>query len=218
MDSKQEVIVAVQSGDTERLKTLLAEDRLRAGARDASGVSALMHALYLQRKDMAELLRAANLDYDVFEAASLGRADLVAELLQVNARLAFARSGDGFTALHLAAFFGHESVARVLLEHHADPGAVAENPMKVMPLHSAAAGRNLAIARVLLEHGAPVNAQQMQGWTSLHEAARQGDQVMVELLLKHGANPSAKNDAGITPEQVAQEKGHADLAERLRAA
>ena len=41
---------------------------------------------------------------------------------------------------------------------------------------------------------------------------------MVELLLKHGANPSAKNDDGITPEQVAQEKGHADLAKRLRAA
>jgi ankyrin repeat protein len=42
--------------------------------------------------------------------------------------------------------------------------------------------------------------------------------MMVDLLLKYGANPNAKNDDGVTADQIAQEKGHADLAERLRAA
>jgi ankyrin repeat protein len=41
---------------------------------------------------------------------------------------------------------------------------------------------------------------------------------MVEVLLKHGANPNAKNDEGRTPDEVAEEKGHIDVAERLRAA
>jgi len=52
----------------------------------------------------------------------------------------------------------------------------------------------------------------------LHAAAQHGDQAMVELLLKYGANPNAKNDDGVTADQIAQEKGHSDLAERLRAA
>jgi uncharacterized protein len=213
-----EVIAAIEAGDAGQLRSLLAEDRSLAAARDASGVSALMHALYRQRKDMVDVLRAGRGDLDIFEASSLGRADLVEDLVSRDPRLANARSGDGFTPLHFAAFFGEESVARALLEHHADAGAVANNSMQVMPLHSAAAGRHLAIVRALLEHGAPVNARQQKGWTALHAAAQHGDHPMVELLLKYGANPNAKNDDGLTPDEVAEEKGHLDVAERLRAA
>jgi len=214
----QDVIAAVESGDADRLRAVLAEDRNLAAARDGSGVSALMHALYRQRKDMVDVLRAGRGDLDIFEVTSLGRPDLAEELLSRDPRSANARSGDGFTPLHFAAFFGQESVARVLLEHHADDGAIANNGMQVMPLHSAAAGRNLAIVRALLEHGAPVNARQQKGWTALHAAAQHGDQPMVELLLKYGANPNAKNDDGLTPDQLAHEKGHIEIAERLRAA
>jgi uncharacterized protein len=216
--ANEDVIAAIESGDANQLKELLTADRSLGAARDAGGVSALMRALYRQRKDMAELLRRARPELDIFEAASLGRADLVEEMVTRDPRMAFGRSADGFTALHFAAFFGEDSVARVLLEHHSDAGAVANNPMQVMPLHSAAAARNLAIARALLEHGAPVNARQQKGWTALHAAAQHGDQPMVDLLLKYGANPNAKNDDGRTPDEVADEKGHADIAERLRAA
>jgi len=218
VDANEQLLAAIQQGDAARLRTLLAEDATLAGARDASGVSALMLAIYQQRKDLVDLLRARRMQFDIFEASALGRTDLVEDLLAQSPMLANAWSGDGFTPLHFAAFFGQDSVARFLLEHHADSGAVSRNPMKVTPLHSAAAGRHNAMVQVLLGHGAPVNARQQQGWTALHAAAQNGDQTMVDLLLKYGANPKARNDEGLTPDQLAHEKGHAEIAERLRAA
>lgn len=219
MDDKQEIITSIQSGDLEKTRQLLAKDAKLALARDSSGVSAVMHALYRQRKDMLNnVLLSIKPDLDIFESASLGHTDRISELIGNDPALVNAWSGDGFTPLHLACYFAKEDAARLLLQHGAAVEAAAKNPMKVMPLHSAVAGRNLAIVRLLLEHGAPSNARQQQGWTALHEAAQQGNAAMLALLLEHGADPSAKNDAGVTPLKLANEKGHTEIARALGAA
>lgn len=215
MSSSSEVIAAVQSGDLEKLRPLLAAEPSLAAARDGSGISAIMHALYHRRKDIADLLLAAHPELDIFEATAAGRSQRVAELLRRDPALARSWSADGFTALHLAAFFGQEAIAVLLLQHGADASAEARNTMKVTPLHSAAAAHNLAIVRALLERGAPANARQQLGWTTLHEAAQNGDNAMVQLLLKHGADPNLANDDGITPAQLAGKKGHTEIAKLL---
>lgn len=218
MDHSAEVISAVQAGDLEKLRTLLAQAPSLAAARDANGVSAIMHALYRRRKDALDLLLAARTSLNIFEAASIGCTERVAELLRQGPSLATAWSADGFTALHFAAFFGQEAIAVQLLEHGADAAAQAKNPMKVMPLHSAAAAHSLAIVRALLEHGAPPNARQERGWTAIHEAAQNGDKAMVELLLKHGADRLLANDDGTRPVDLAAKNGHIAIAELLSAA
>lgn len=218
MADPREILNAIQDGDAASLAALLAESPALAATRNAQGVSALMLAIYQQRKDLIDPVRMKLNGFDVFEATSLGRGDLVEDLLQQRPALANAWSGDGFTPLHFAAFFGQDSAARILLANHADVSAFSKNEMKVTPLHSAAAGRHGAMVRALLENGAPVNAKQQQGWTALHAAAQNGDQSMVDLLLKYGANPNARNDDGVTPEQLAHAKGHSEIAERLRAA
>jgi ankyrin repeat protein len=162
-----EVVEVVKAGDGERLRTLIAEDPTLAGARDEQGLSVVLHARYRDRQDLVEILLAAAPQLDIFEAAAVGAPDRAAELLDADPSAVHAWSADGYTPLHLAAFFGHTDAVRLLLGHGADPSAVARNPMEVMPLHSAMAGSDVAsrplVAQLLLEHGADVTPEATGG-------------------------------------------------------
>jgi uncharacterized protein len=204
----------VQAGDTEGLRHVLEESPADSEACDAAGVSLLMHSLYRGRRELGELIASKKNALDIFEATSLGRLDRVRECVRDPATIN-SRSKDGFTALHFACFFGQPEAARLLIESGASVDAVAENPTKVMPLHSAASARNLEAASLLLEHGAPVNARQQAGWVPIHAAALNGDQPMVELLIKHHADRTLANDEGMTSAMVAREKGHEEIAALL---
>jgi uncharacterized protein len=214
MDEIQACFELLGKGDGEGLRRLLEEDAGVAEARDASGISLLMHSLYQGRRDMAELISAKKKELDIFEAASLGKLDRLAACA-LDAATVNARSKDGFTALHFACYFGQSKAARLLLKKGAAVDAVASNSMRVMALHSAASSRNLDAARLLLEHGASINARQQGGWTPIHAAAQNGDRAMVELMLSHGADPGLANDDGKTPARVAREKGHGEIAALL---
>ncbi|MFN8623827.1 MAG: ankyrin repeat domain-containing protein [Chloroflexota bacterium] len=217
-----EVLAAVAAGDPERVRTIVAADPGAAAARDAVGVSAVLQARY--RGDLAsvaalrEALAAADVPFDVFEAAAFGEASRLAAILAADPGAARAWSGDGFTALHLAAFFGGAGVVRPLLGAGADPDAVARNPMEVRPLHSAVAGGDPDAALALIAVGADVDARQRHGWTPLHGAAQGGMGAVVDALLTAGADPRATNDAGVDAATLADEAGHAAVAARIRAA
>ncbi len=216
----------LQTGDADGLRQFLEQDPAASEARDAAGVSLLMHSIYRGRRDLAKLIASKKKALDIFEAAALGRLDRLKTCLDeaglgdasaINSPSIDSRSKDGFTALHFACFFSQPEAARLLIESGAAVDAVAANPTHVMPLHSAASARNLEAARLLLEHGAPVivNARQQGGWVPIHAAAQNGDRPMVELLLKHGADPKLANDEGKTPAMVAREKGHEEIAALL---
>jgi ankyrin repeat protein len=214
MEDSQRGFELLQAGDADGFRLLLEQDPAAAEARDANGVSLLMHSIYRGRRDLADLIADKKKALDIFEAASLGRLDLLKEYVG-DASAINSRSSDGFTALHFVCFFGQPAAARLLIESGAAVDAVAANPTQVMPLHSAASARNLEAARLLLEHGAPVNARQQAGWVPIHAAAQNGDRAMVELLLKHSADPKLANDDGKTAAMVAREKKHEEIAALL---
>ena len=219
MDNSHHTFELLQKGDVDGLRRLLEQDPAASEARDANGVSLLMHALYRGRRDLAEIIATKKTALDMYESAALGRLDRLKHCLDDerarDAAAINAPSKDGFTALHFACFFTQPETARLLIESGAAVDAVAANPTRVMPLHSAASARNLDAARLLLEHGAPVNARQQWGWVPIHAAAQNGDRPMVDLLLKHQANPKLANDEGKTPAMVAREKGHEEIAALL---
>jgi ankyrin repeat protein len=108
---------------------------------------------------------------DVFAAAATGRlADLERALKDSSAVSSFAY--DGWTPLHLAAFFGHLEAARLLLAEGADVKAVSRNGMKNTPLHAATAGRHGELALLLLQHGADPAALDAGGYTPLQIATQ----------------------------------------------
>jgi uncharacterized protein len=156
-------------------------------------VSEIMEALYRGDRSRAEEL-ADGAALDVHEAASLGRSDRLRELLAGDPSLASSRTADGFTALHFAAFFGTSEAAAVLLEHGADPGAVAENDMRVQPLHSAAAVDATETARLLLDAGADPNARQEGDFRPIDAAIQNANDELYGLLVERGAELPARTE------------------------
>jgi ankyrin repeat protein len=141
----------------------------------------------------------------------------VEQLLAANRSLISAVSSDGWTPLHLAAFFGAVDTARALLNKGASPSARSTNAMQNLPLHAAAAGRHAAIVALLIEHGAPVDARQHGGWTALHAAAQNGDLAMAEILISAGADVSARAENNQCALDLALTKGHQSMVEFLEA-
>jgi hypothetical protein len=174
------LFAAVRSGDLDALNALLADDPSLANARE-DGVSAVLVSLYHRQAGARAALLAAGAEIGPLEAAALGRT------AQLDPG---ARGADGFTALHLAAFFGGAEAVRALLAAGADANADAENPLHVRPLHSAVAARDLESVRALLEAGADPNVRQQGGFTPLDGAQHIPDEKMVRLLREHGAHDS----------------------------
>ena len=199
----RQMIEAAEAGDAPGVDRLIGESPDLASARGPDGISAILRARYHGHAWIAERLADAVSELDLFEAAALGRPGRVADVLSADPGAVRAAAADGFTALHLAAFFGQLEVAAVLLEHGAAVNAEAANPTRVQPLHSAAAGGHAAIAALLLERGADPDARQEGGFAPLHSAAARGDQVTARLLLEHGATRDLPADDGRRPIDLA---------------
>ena len=153
---------------------------------------------------------------DIISAATAGDANRVREILSADSDLVNAYGDDGWTPLHVAAFFGHVQAAELLLESGADIHARSHNLMDNMPLHAAVIGHSRDLVQYLLDCGADINARQDGGWTPLHEAALRGNAEMVWLLVQRGAAVNLRKDDGTTPLGLALEKGHAQVSELLR--
>jgi ankyrin repeat protein len=91
---------------------------------------------------------------------------------------------NGGTALHGAAFGGHEAMVRLLVEDYkADVEAKANDGRTV--LHWAVSGGNEAVVRLLIEdYKAGVEAKANDGRTVLHWAVSGGNEAVVRLLLE----------------------------------
>ena len=178
-------IEAIQQGDLAALKLAIAEDPACVDNRDAAGIPALLLALYYRRTDCAQRLLEAGATVDFHLACALNRSGSAAEFLRVEPALISQFTPDGWTGLHLAAFFGAAETARLLLSRGAEPSLRSNNKMANLPIHSAAATRHASIVEMLLAAGSPADDKQQGGSTPMDAALQNNDQATIDVLLRH---------------------------------
>ena len=94
------------------------------------------------------------------------------------------------TPLHYAIENGDEPMAKLLLEHKADPNLVHPNSVGQPALCVAAAKNSVPLTTLLIDRGADIDKTDYYGLTALAHAREEGSLEAFEVLLKAGADKS----------------------------
>ncbi len=183
---------------------------------DDNGISGLMYIGYHQLPEVLAVAIDIKKEFTVYEAAAMGLLHRVITKVNSQPSLLNTPAQDGFLPLTLACFFGQYTVVDYLLKKGAKVNIPANNPSKVMPLHSAVAKNDYAVCELLLKNGADVNATQMKDVTALQSAAHRGNLKLVQLLVANGAEIDMETTEGKTALAFAEEDGHETVANFLK--
>lgn len=149
----------------------------------------------------------------LFEAARLGRTDMVEPLIAAGADIN-AHDRRGFTPLILAAYSGHAATVEALIAAGADPCKPDATQGNTAQMGVAFKGED-AIAERLLKAGCDVNMRNKAGQTALMMAALFNRSRQVDLLLAAGADAMLTDASGRTASAVAAAQGSDELATKL---
>ncbi len=205
----------IQTGNSFELDALLTAHPELATIKTSHQVSPLMLCCYYKQPELSDIILKHVDTISFFEAAALGKTNVVEDSLAENPELISEFSDDGFTPLGLASYFGNEDVVRLLLLKGAEPNIPSKNGYNVFPIHSAVASNYDMIAKMLIEAGANVNVVQMSGATPLHSAAHNGNIELLIVLLEAGADVNALTEDGKSAADKASEKGFGEIAKIL---
>lgn len=206
----------IENNQLEEIVALLSQKPQLATQTTSHQISPLLLACYYKKMEIANAIAEFVPELNIFDACAVGKFDDVTLIVFKNPRIVNEYAPDGFTALGLACYFGHEEIARFLVLKGADVNLPSKNGFNVFPIHSAVAANNFNITKVLLDAGAYPNVCQKSGVAPLHSAAQLGNIELIILLLEHGAEVTLRMEGGKLPADLAAEKGFHEIAEILR--
>ena len=204
-----DLLEACRRNDLERVQSLVTADPTLLTRQAPTGETPLLAALYYRSGETVSWLRTQQWPRTIFEAAAVDDVQRLGEIFVIDPAAADTYSLDGWTPLHLAAFFGRLELVKILLDVGAPMLAISKNNESNLPISAAAAGRRNDVVRLLVERGCPPDARASdQGFTALHLAANNGNAELVEFLLRSGADRSLRTGTGQTAHDLAIKQGH----------
>lgn len=210
--SKNALIFAAQAGHEEIVRTLLDKGAGISSQELYDGLTALHWAARLGHESIVRLLlergAGVNCQDGLNTYRPYSRRRLVSSLSK---RYVMGRNN---TALHWAAYAGHDSVVKVLLENGASVNV--RNTLQDTPLIIATAMASESMIKLLIDGGADLNTQNLRGWTALHWAARNELKTPVRLLLEGGANPLLQDNGGLSPSRYSRVRAEKPIHSFLR--
>ncbi|MES2124201.1 MAG: ankyrin repeat domain-containing protein [Gemmatimonadota bacterium] len=168
-----DLLDASRRNDLERVRSLVTADPTLLLRQSPSGETPLLAALYARSGETACWLAGQSWPRNIFEAAAVDDVTRLMELLDSDPQLADIYSADGWSPLHLAAFFGAGRTAELLLARGADHRLLSRNHMANTPLHAAIAAKHLSLTELLLDAGADPSTT-AAGYTPLDLALGNG--------------------------------------------
>ncbi|CAG8676126.1 23030_t:CDS:2 [Cetraspora pellucida] len=175
---------------------------------DDNGYTPLFYATLNNKVEIIDCIMETGQIRDVDSPSNVRDTTLVPKLMN--------SSNTTQTLLAVSCKFGHCSVARSLLNHHANPNIQDEDGET--PLHLASRGGFTECCKILIsEYNANMEIRERySGWTPLFLAAIEGHKETVEALIQSGAIHNIVDYSGWTPHMHAVFRGHLTMKNILR--
>lgn len=156
-----------------------------------------------------------NLEVLLFQACKYNRTTVVQELID-DGVMVNCRSQDQHTALHVAAYNGHDEIIKILFSAGANSDARTHKGETALH-HACLAGKSSTVKLLLESYRVDPNARMEGGITPLMIAAHHGHMGIIELLLAAGAELNARADNKWRAYHFAYENTKREAAKRLQA-
>ena len=184
---------AVRRGHVSVIELLLREDQNAVNCTNSAGRNPQHEAVLLNNYNTLKVLLQSGANATVH--CDTGISNIHFETF-VLGKFENKRCPCGFSPLHIAAMYGHHSIAELLIEHKADVNAGDCNGST--PLHVASCQGMSSLIILLVNSGADINVRSQNGSTPLHSAAACHTTGVLDTLIYLGCDCLAIDNEGMT--------------------